>query len=72
MTTITVFEESGRSAPIEAIDDPALIKERLGAIGAIGAGFRRLDAARSLPPDADEAFENPVAEVDVTTFRVPR
>ncbi len=53
MTTITVYEESGRSAPIEATDDPARIAQRLGEIG---VGFRRLDAARPLPRDADAAF----------------
>jgi 1,2-dihydroxy-3-keto-5-methylthiopentene dioxygenase len=53
MTTITVYEESGRGAPIEATDDPDRIAQRLSGIG---VGFRRLDADRALPPDADEAF----------------
>jgi 1,2-dihydroxy-3-keto-5-methylthiopentene dioxygenase len=53
MTILTIFEDIGRNAPIEATDDPVRIAEQLASIG---IGFERHPAPVVLPPDADAAF----------------
>jgi 1,2-dihydroxy-3-keto-5-methylthiopentene dioxygenase len=53
MTTLTVFDETGRGAPIDTFDDPQRIGERLAGIG---VGFERHVADVDLPGDADAGF----------------
>jgi len=53
MTILTIFEDTGRDAPIEATDDPVRIAEQLASIG---IGFERHPSSVVLPPDADAAF----------------
>jgi 1,2-dihydroxy-3-keto-5-methylthiopentene dioxygenase len=53
MTTMTVFEEAGRAAPIEATDDIDDIQARLAVWG---IGFERFSATVALPATADEEF----------------
>jgi 1,2-dihydroxy-3-keto-5-methylthiopentene dioxygenase len=53
MTTLTVFDETGRGAPIETLKDPALIRARLAGIG---VGFEQRAADVELPGDADAGF----------------
>ena len=53
MTTIIVYEESGRASPLDATDDARQIHARLAALG---VGFERQDASLPLPQDADAGF----------------
>jgi 1,2-dihydroxy-3-keto-5-methylthiopentene dioxygenase len=53
MTTIIVYEESGRGSPLDATDDARQIHARLAAFG---VGFERQDASLPLPADADADF----------------
>ena len=53
MTTLTIFDESGRATPSETTQDPARIA---AVLAAIGVGFERHEAAAELPPEADDAF----------------
>jgi 1,2-dihydroxy-3-keto-5-methylthiopentene dioxygenase len=53
VTTLVVYEESGRDAPLDATDDPAGVTTRLAALG---VGFGRRDASLTLPADADQDF----------------
>lgn len=53
MTTLIVYEESGRASPLDATDDPRQIHARLAALG---IGFERQDASLPLPADADAEF----------------
>jgi 1,2-dihydroxy-3-keto-5-methylthiopentene dioxygenase len=53
MTIMTVFEQSGRAAPIGATDDFEDIQARLGALG---FGLERCPAGVALPEEADEVF----------------
>lgn len=47
MTTLTVYEESGRNTPITATDEPRRIQSELAEIG---VAFERWDAPFALPP----------------------
>ena len=52
MTTITIFDEAGRDAPLDATDDP----NRIAAVlASVGVGFERVPAPLALPPEADAA-----------------
>jgi 1,2-dihydroxy-3-keto-5-methylthiopentene dioxygenase len=53
MTTIIVYEESGRDSPLDATDDARQIHARLAALG---VGFERQDASLPLPADAGADF----------------
>jgi 1,2-dihydroxy-3-keto-5-methylthiopentene dioxygenase len=53
MTTIIVYDESGRHAPLDATDDARQIHARLAAFG---IGFERQDASLPIPSDADTDF----------------
>ena len=53
MTTVIIYEQSGRDSPLVATDDPCDIRHRLAAFG---VGFERRDAYLPLPASADQDF----------------